>query len=112
MTFDDGILTIYEAENGAEPGRKPVIVLKEKSKHYYGYDELGVTRYYQAKSANQKIECVVSIPDWHDIRTTDLCRLDGGDQYQVAMVQPTKNEDGLRIMRLSLERVGQDYEVP
>ena len=32
VTFDDGILTVYQTENIAEPGMKPVIGLKEKGK--------------------------------------------------------------------------------
>lgn len=112
MTFDDGILTIYEAKNVAEPGSKPVMKPEEKARYYYAYSELGITRFYAAKNANQQIECVVCIPGWNDVKVTDLCALDDGTQYQVSMVQPTTDEDGLRIMKLSLERVGQNYEVP
>lgn len=38
--------------------------------------------------------------------------LDDGTQYQVMMVQPGTDEDGLRITRITLERVKQDYEMP
>ena len=112
MTFDDGILTIYEGTNSAEPGTKPVPALAEKSKHYFEFDTLGITRYYTALQADQKIAAVVDIPGWHNVRTTDICILEDGGQYTVAMVQPTTDEDGLRIMKLSLERVSQTYEVP
>ena len=112
MTFDDGILTIYEVTNSAQPGAKPAPALIEKSRHYFGFETLGITRYYTALQADQKIATVVDIPEWHNIKTTDICILEDGGQYTVAMVQPTKDEDGLRIMKLSLERVSQTYEVP
>lgn len=111
MTYDDGILTISRVINRAEPGNKPMMRLEEKEKYYYGYEELGVTRYYQAKNANQQIECVVRIQGWEDVKVTDICILEGGAQYQIGMVQPTHDENGLRMMRLTLERVGQNYEV-
>lgn len=112
MTFDDGILTIYDVSNSAAAGKKPEYALKEKARYYYGYERLGITRYYQALQADQKIECVVAIPGWEDVKTTDICALEGGVQYRIAMVQPDHDEDGLRIMKLSLERIGQAYEVP
>lgn len=112
MTFDDGILTIYEVTNSAQPGAKPVPALAEKSRHYFEYETLGVTRYYTALQANQQIAAVVDIPGWNDVKTTDICVLEDGGQYTVAMVQPTFDEDGLRITKLSLERVSQTYEVP
>lgn len=112
MTYDDGILSICRVTNSAEPGNKPVIRLEEKEKYYYGYEELGVTRYYQAKNANQQIECVVRIQGWEDVKVTDICILEDGIQYQISMVQPTHDENGLRMMKLTLERVKQEYEVP
>lgn len=112
MTYDDGILTVYAIENNAEPGDKPVQKLMEKSKYYYGYEELGISRFYQAKSANQHVEAVVRIPSWENVKVTDISALDDGIQYQIVMVQPTHDDDGLRMMRLTLERVKQNYEVP
>lgn len=112
MTFDDGILTIYDVENTAPAGKKPVYGLSEKDRYYYSYEKLGITRYYQALQADQRIECVVSVPGWGDIKTTDLCELDGGIRYRIVMVQPDRDEAGLRITRLSLERTDQTYEVP
>lgn len=112
MTYDDGILRICTVSNAAKPGKKPVERLTEKSKHYYGYDNIGVTRHYAAKQANQQISCVVNVPDWNDIRATDICILEEGTQYEVEFVQPMLDENGLRMMKLTLERVKQDYEVP
>ena len=51
MTFDDGILTIYKIENIGKPGFKPVPGLSKKESFYFGYDTLGITRYYTALQA-------------------------------------------------------------
>lgn len=112
MTFDDGILTIYSVINGAAPGCKPVERLEAKERYYFGYSSLGITRYYKALEAAQQITCVVSVPGWSDIKVTDICGLEDGSQYRIRMVQPEHDEQGLRIMKLTLERVAQKYEMP
>lgn len=111
MTFDDGILTIYKVENTAHPGQMPVEGLTEKDRYYYGFDTLGINRYYTALQARQTIEAVVNIPGWNDISALDICVLEDGRQYKLAMIQPTKDENGLRIMKLSLERLGKTYDI-
>lgn len=111
MTFDDGILKIYSVENMAEPGKKPVYRLVEKSKHYFGYQTVGVTRYYEAKKADSIIEAAVRIPDWNNILATDICILENNVQYRLSMVQPTTDENNLRITILSLERNGEEYAI-
>lgn len=111
MTFDDGILAIYSVENIAQPGKKPVYGLVEKSKHYFGYQTLGITRYYEAKKADSIIEAVVRIPDWNNILATDICILENDVQYRLSMVQPTMDENNLRITILSLERYGEQYVI-
>ena len=47
-TFDDGILIIYNVENIAEPGSMPVTGLVEKAKYYFGYETVGINRFYTA----------------------------------------------------------------
>lgn len=111
MTFDDGILKICEVKNTAKPGEKPVKQLKEKESTYFGYRDLGITRYYTALKADQKIDAVVDVPDWPDIRGTDICVMENGDQFTIKMIQKTKDEDDLKITRVSLERLGENYAV-
>lgn len=111
MTFDDGILTIYSVENIGDPGMMPVTGLVEKEKYYYGFDTLGINRYYTALQAQQQIESVVNIPGWGEISATDICALDDGSQFRIVMRQPTTDEDGLRITKLSLERMDEQYAV-
>lgn len=110
MTYDDGILCICKTVNGAKPGEKPVIKLEEKDKYYYGYDTLGFQRYYTAKQAQEQIECVVNVPGWNDIEATDICVLENGKQYRISLVQPMKDTDGLKMTKLSLERISEEYD--
>ena len=114
MTFDDGILTVYNVTNTAQAGDRPVMGLEEKAKYYFGYDRIGVTRLYLAKQAAQEVSAVVNILGWNDVKNTDVVLIPEPLPlyYQVADIQPELDENGLRIMKLTLERTGQKYEVP
>ncbi len=111
MTFDDGILTIFSAENVSVPGGMPIVQLIPKERYYYSFDNLGINRYYTALQAQQTIEAVVNIPGWGNISATDICTLDDGTQYRIVMRQSTTDEDGLRITKLSLERINEKYAI-
>ena len=120
MTFDDGIVGVYELTQTKIPGKMPVDNLSLCERFYFGYENLGITRYYTALQAKQQIESVISIPGWHPIaanRHIAIIADENGEisadavQYRIVMVQPTKDEDGLRITRLSLERIGEKYAV-
>lgn len=117
MTFDDGIVGVYELTQIKIPGKMPTEGLALMEEFYFGYDLLGINRYYTAMKADQQIEAVINIPGWHPIRANRhiaiIADANGvpADQYRIVMVQPMKDEDGLRITKLSLERVGDDYAV-
>lgn len=61
MTFDDGKLEIYRTVNAADPGEKPRMELRYQSSHAFGYETVGISRYYTALQAKEKIEEVVHI---------------------------------------------------
>lgn len=111
MTFDNGILKIYRTVNKAEPGNKPCNVLELKGRHYFGFAELGFTRVYTAMQAKQQVDAVVNVPGWNDIRALDICAMEDGQQYRIGLVQPTHDEDGLQIMKLTLQRLEENYEL-
>ena len=111
VTFDDGILSIYYADNVASNGSKPVLKLKLKAKHFFCFDNLGITRYYTALQANQQIEFVVNVPDWIDVLATDICVLENSYQYRIRLIQPEKDDNNLRITKLTLERLGENYVI-
>lgn len=111
MTFDDGLLTVYEKVNIAEKGNKPTYSLKFKMALYFGFDVLGYNRYYTALQANNRIEAVVNVPMWENIDSLDIIVLEDGKQYTLSMVQRLIDENGLKYTKLSLERLGENYAV-
>lgn len=112
MTFDDGIVKIYEITQQTAAGTMPIKGLTYKESFYFGYDVLGINRYYTALQANQQIEAVINIPGWNEINpAVHIAVLENGNQYRVRMAQPTTDEDGIRITKLTLERMHEKYVV-
>lgn len=120
MTFDDGIVGVYELTEIIVPGKQPTKGLNLMERFHYCYETLGINRYYTALQANQQIEAVISVPGWNTIKAnTHIAIMADEDgvidsnsvQYRIVMTQPTKDEYGLRITRLSLERIGDKYAV-
>lgn len=112
MTFDDGIVNVYIITNTAEAGKKPVKGLSFRESFYFGFDTLGINRYYTALQANQQIEAVINIPGWNSIPARSaVAVMEDDSQFLIQMVQPMLDEDGLRITKLSLERIGEDFAV-
>ena len=52
MTFDDGDVKIYQITNIAAPGAKPKEALGEYDTHCFGFETVGVDRYYKALQAD------------------------------------------------------------
>lgn len=111
MTFDDGMLKIYELRNTAENGLKPELKLFFKEEYYFRFDLLGINRYYTALQAKTQLSHVVNVPDWPDIVTDDIAILEDEKVYRIAMVQPQYDEYGIKITKLSLERIIQEYAI-
>ena len=120
MTYDDGIVGIYELTEDKQPGKMPVEGLLLVERFFYGFETLGINRYYTAKQAGEDIEAVIHVPGWHEIKANRhiaiIANANGvinsdSPQYRVVMVQPTTDEDGLRVTRLTLEKVGDQYAV-
>lgn len=120
MTFDDGIVGVYEITETIVPGKQPQEGLNLSERFFFSYDTLGINRYYTALQANQEISAVINIPGWNTIQANKniaiIADADGyieadTPQYRIVMVQPMTDEYGLRITRLSLERIGDNYAV-
>lgn len=120
MTYDDGIVGVYDLTQIKEPGRMPIDGLALRDRFFFGYDTLGINRYYVAMQAGKQIEAVINIPGWHPMppnRTLAIIADEDGvidstmPQYRIVMVQPTLDEDGLRMTKLSLERISETYAV-
>lgn len=120
MTYDDGVIGIYTIAQDVEPGSMPRDGIALDERFCFSYENIGISRYYTAMQAGQQIEAVVNIPGWHPVRANVsiaiIADADGvidseTPQFRVVMVQPTADEYGLRMTKLSLERVGEQYAI-
>lgn len=112
MTYDDGVVGIYEIQTGKDASGKPTKGIQLKEEFYFGYDVLGLNRFYTALQANQQIDAVLNTPGWNDIHAgKSVAVLEDGSQYTVQMVQKMLDEDGLRITKISIERLTKSYAV-
>lgn len=48
---------------------------------------------------------MVNIPGWHEISVLDAVTMEDGQRYLIRLCQPMKDENGLNITKLTLERV-------
>lgn len=110
MTFDDGIVKIYDVKNMANPGERPRKGLALSESFYYTEQTVGITRYYEAIKAEQMIEKVIAIYRT-DVNTNQIAVLENGEQFVIRMVQQDTDENGIKITKLSLERNGEIYEI-
>jgi len=111
MTFDDGVLEIYELKNVADIGNKPNKKLKFFSAFCFGFDAVSFNRYYVALNAKERIDTMVHI--WQDrgIKAGFICVLEDRNQYSISQIQHVLNNDGLAISRLSLTRLDENYAI-
>lgn len=110
MTFDDGVIKIYSIDNIAKPGEIPAEGLVFYRSFCFSYLSLGVTRYYEALKANQNIESVICVYYDQALNTNQIAVMEDGAQYKIRMIQQDRDENGIRIMKISLERSGEQYE--
>ena len=109
-TYDDGIIKVYSTKNVATAGEMPVIKIAFKARFCFSYHEIGISRFYHAMKNGQNISAVVETYFDKNIFVNDVAVLEDESQYIIRMVQPSVNENGIRIMRISLERIEQKYE--
>ena len=111
MTCDDGFVKICDVVNVSEPGMKPKIRLRVRSEQFFGYETVGITRYFTALQAQVQIANVIHIWEDRSITSNNVCILEDGCQYRCSLVQHMVNEDNLPITKLSLERINEEYEL-
>ena len=112
MMLADGTLRIYSLENTAEPGEMPreMLVPTIDEDLYYADRVIGVTRLYAAKGADQQISKLVRI--WAvPVEIGNYVIVDGRDQYRIDAIQPGRDEEGLKIVDLTLVREENHYDV-
>lgn len=88
QTFNDGVLNIYRIDNTAAPGEMPNETPTIK---YQGirYDNrtVGMSRFWQAKQEDVRIERLVRCPRLSDVHALDIIQTETGDQYNIEQIQ-------------------------
>lgn len=112
-TFDDGLLTICEAEDRN--------LIRTKIEHVrYGNRTIGVSRFWQAKTDGNKVDKLLSIPLdlWNvsPVSIHDIVILEnnekgqgGSGQYEILQIQQ-KFDAEPPVMYLSLEKLVHTYK--
>jgi hypothetical protein len=108
--FNDGQVEIYQLTNTALAGDIPKWRLDYLAAFWYEERTVGVTRYSAALKTEVRIDMMIRI--WRDksITTAHICKIDDV-QYRIYQVQHSLNEDGLEVTDLSLERLGETYDI-
>ena len=117
--YDDGEVEIYKLKNVSDPGDMPSYKISTfLGPEAFAEIEIGVTRQYLAKGANEQIDLLIQIHA-HErrpmigqiavIRNWRYQENDTGDQYRIDNVQLTE-EDRLPIFLLTLSRLGDHYD--
>lgn len=117
--LDAGVLTLCNLTNTAALGDMASYKLVPVISQFFGERQIGINRAYLAKGADEQVDLVARIWDegirpkigQYAVITKYRYQEDpNGDQYRITLVQPTTNEDGLRVFDLQLERLVDYYE--
>lgn len=111
-TYNDGIVTICEVEDKAEPGYKPNPEATPKIKLRYEEQRLGINRAFLGRQIQVEIDRVMRVPKANkSINPQDVAVTEDGRQYRIELVQ-TVSDVYPPSLDLTLSRIVQKYEVP
>lgn len=114
QSFNDGVVKIYKVGNTALPGDMPKEGLILQQTLRYKERTVGFNRYYAALQHNIKVEFVIRCPEIRGLSTSDkdilVAILIDGNQYQVIQIQYPEDVEP-HVMDLTLERVGENYDI-
>lgn len=107
MILDRGIVSLRRTDgtayNGNMFGGEPA----EYHCAMYGERTVGMNRYYAAQQANTKIDRLIRILAYDDVRADDIAYLADGYRYRVVQSQAVfDSEAGCDVTDISLERIG------
>lgn len=112
MLLDDGVVTIWAAQNTAQPGELPQnSYTKRVYMSYYGQKKVGLQRFWAAQAHNSRADLLIRIQRCGAISTAHRCKLapsldiQTAGWYKILQVQHLLDEDGLPASELTLERI-------
>lgn len=87
--FNDGLVSLYDVADAAEPGYKPVRDLTLKVTLAFEEQRVGVARFYRSAQAQARIEKVLRVPQSGvPIKAQDAATVTGSDLvYRIEQVQ-------------------------
>lgn len=116
MILDSGTIKlcrVVDEDDGK--GMMPKGRLSVISEQYFGEQTIGITRAYLSKGADEQIDMVARIMDEGvrpQIGMVAVADMDNDErQYQITLVQPKTDEDGLRVYDITLRRVNRNYDI-
>ena len=112
MLLADGVLRLYKLTNSAEAGDMPKekLVRTSDMDFFYSNRTVGFSRQYAAMGVDQRIDRLVRIWDT-PVEIGQYAVLDGGDQYRIDNVQMIVDDEGLKVVDLTLRRLEENYDV-
>ncbi len=115
MQLNDGICTFYRPDDGRGSGNMPGKTAKTLYKAWYGERTVGFSRFFTAQQANTRVDVLIRVlrmPRENQIGAGDLCGLRDGNLYRIVQAQFVRDpEAGVDCIDVSLERIGEKYEL-
>lgn len=87
QTFNGGVVEIFDVQDIAQAGYKPVEDLSKKYTLRYEERRLGIQRHYESKQAQAEVERVIRVPRVKGISSQDKARTEDGRLYKIETVQ-------------------------
>lgn len=109
--MDDGVCRIYTVTDAAENGEMPNPTLHEYGDYEWAFEDrmISYSRQYAAMGADQQIDRIIRI--WRTpVRIGDVVVI-GDEQYRIDNVQPTLDDDSLKVVDLTLRRLEGNYDI-
>lgn len=113
MLLDSGTVEICDLLNETTNACMPKEILKPVLTQLYGEKAIGINRAYLAKGVDEQVDMVIEI--WDEGTRPKIGQyavlVENNEQYQITLVQPAKNDDGLKIFDLTLRRLEDYYDL-
>lgn len=109
--MDDGVCRIYTVTDSAENGEMPNPTLHEYGDYEWAFEDrmISYSRQYAAMGVDQQIDRIIRI--WRTpVRIGDVVVI-GDEQYRIDNVQPTLDDDSLKVVDLTLRRLEANYDI-
>lgn len=110
--YEDGYLAIMQThlQDDVDPTKEQKEILRPLfAKLYYDERTVGISRFYQGKQADVKIDRLVRCPRRKSVSTTHYAVTEDGDQYLIRQIQypvdvePPSMDLSLEVIKVKME---------